>query len=54
MVERGMNKDQLYNLLGRPHFSEGLYGVREWTMLLIIVRMVSIKFANTKFYSIKI
>lgn len=30
MVERGMNKDQLYNLLGRPHFSEGLYGVREW------------------------
>lgn len=30
MVERGMNKDQLYNLLGRPHFAEGLYGVREW------------------------
>ncbi len=30
MVEAGMNKDQLYNLLGRPHFSEGLWGVREW------------------------
>ncbi|MDU8924839.1 OmpA family protein [Pasteurellaceae bacterium LIM206] len=30
MIERGMNKDQIYNLLGRPHFSEGLYGVREW------------------------
>lgn len=30
MVERGMNKDQLYSLLGRPHFAEGLYGVREW------------------------
>lgn len=30
MVERGMNKDQLYNLLGRPHFAEGLFGVREW------------------------
>ncbi|MCK3658997.1 plastocyanin [Pasteurellaceae bacterium Pebbles2] len=30
MVEAGMNKDQLYNLLGRPHFAEGLYGVREW------------------------
>lgn len=29
-IERGMNKDQLYNLIGRPHFSEGLYGVREW------------------------
>ncbi|SUB33126.1 outer membrane lipoprotein PlpD [[Pasteurella] mairii] len=30
MVERGMNKDQIYYLLGRPHFAEGLYGVREW------------------------
>lgn len=30
MIERGMNKDQLYNLIGRPHFSEGLFGVEEW------------------------
>lgn len=30
LIERGMNKDQLYNLIGRPHFAEGLYGVREW------------------------
>ncbi|SPY32590.1 outer membrane lipoprotein PlpD [Pasteurella canis] len=30
MIERGMNKDELYNLIGRPHFAEGLYGVREW------------------------
>lgn len=30
MIERGMNKDQLYNLIGRPHFFEGLYGVEEW------------------------
>ena len=29
-VERGMNKDQLYNLIGRPHYVEGFYGVREW------------------------
>ncbi|QIW16382.1 plastocyanin [Pasteurellaceae bacterium RH1A] len=29
-VEKGMNKDQLYYLLGRPHFAEGLYSVREW------------------------
>ncbi|QGM80726.1 OmpA family protein [Otariodibacter oris] len=29
-IEKGMNKDQLYYLIGRPHFSEGLYGVREW------------------------
>jgi OmpA-OmpF porin, OOP family len=26
----GMNKDQLYALLGRPHFREGLIFVREW------------------------
>ena len=30
MIERGMNKYQLYNLIGRPHFSEGLFGVEEW------------------------
>ncbi|MDG6286512.1 OmpA family protein [Glaesserella parasuis] len=29
-IEKGMNKDQLYNLIGPPHFSEGLYEVREW------------------------
>lgn len=29
-IERGMNKDQLQNLIGRPHFAEGWYGVREW------------------------
>lgn len=30
MIEAGMNKSQLYNLIGVPHFAEGLYGVREW------------------------
>ncbi|ACL31963.1 OmpA family protein [Glaesserella parasuis] len=29
-IEKGMNKDQLYNLIGPPHFSEGLYEVHEW------------------------
>lgn len=29
-IERGMTKDQLYYLIGRPHFNEGLYGVYEW------------------------
>lgn len=29
-IEKGMNKEQLYELIGRPHFSEGLYAVREW------------------------
>lgn len=29
-IERGMDKDQLYYLIGRPHFEEGLYAVREW------------------------
>lgn len=33
LVQVGMNKDQIYNLLGRPHFKEGLYGVREWDYL---------------------
>lgn len=30
LIEKGMNKDQIYNLIGRPHFSEGIAGVREW------------------------
>jgi outer membrane protein OmpA-like peptidoglycan-associated protein len=29
-VAPGMNKDQLYAQLGRPHFQEGFVGVREW------------------------
>jgi len=32
-VAPGMTKDQLYDLLGRPHFNEGLVGVREWDYL---------------------
>jgi outer membrane protein assembly factor BamE (lipoprotein component of BamABCDE complex) len=29
-IAPGMTKDQLYDLVGRPHFREGLFGVREW------------------------
>ncbi|MDB5895350.1 MAG: OmpA/MotB domain protein [Rhodoferax sp.] len=29
-VAPGVSKDQLYDLLGRPHFSEGFGKVREW------------------------
>jgi outer membrane protein OmpA-like peptidoglycan-associated protein len=29
-VAPGMTKDNIYSLLGRPHFSEGIVGVREW------------------------
>lgn len=32
-VGPGVSKDQLYELLGRPHFREGYYGVREWDYL---------------------
>ena len=29
-IAPGVTKDQLYDLLGRPHFRESLVGVREW------------------------
>lgn len=29
----GLNKEQLYALLGTPHFSEGMWGVNEWNYL---------------------
>lgn len=29
-INPGMTKDQFYKLLGRPHFNEGMFGVREW------------------------
>lgn len=32
-VGPGVTKEQLYYLLGRPHFREGYYGVREWDYL---------------------
>lgn len=32
-VAPGMTKDQLYALLGTPHFSEGVFGVREWNYI---------------------
>ncbi|VEI45321.1 lipoprotein [Actinobacillus equuli] len=48
-----MNKDQLYNLIGRPHFEEGLYGVREWDYAFNYRETVNTKFVNTKFYLTK-
>ena len=33
LVDAGMTKDQLYQLLGQPHYREGLMGVREWDYL---------------------
>ncbi|RMH91125.1 outer membrane protein assembly factor BamE [Lysobacter pythonis] len=33
LVESGVTKDQLYDLLGRPHFREGFGKVREWDYL---------------------
>ncbi|SCX74385.1 OmpA family protein [Variovorax sp. EL159] len=32
-IRTGMGKDQVRELLGWPHFSEGLWGVREWNYL---------------------
>ncbi|WP_220805617.1 outer membrane protein assembly factor BamE [Achromobacter sp. UMC46] len=33
MLKQGMTKDQLYGLLGMPHFNEGFFYVREWNYL---------------------
>ncbi|WP_432481066.1 OmpA family protein [Moraxella sp. ZY200743] len=32
-IEHGMSKDQLYHLIGYPHYHEGLYGVYEWNYI---------------------
>lgn len=32
-IRPGMNKHQLSNLIGAPHFSEGAWGVHEWNYL---------------------
>ena len=29
----GLTKDDVYKILGRPHYDEGLFGVREWDYL---------------------
>lgn len=36
----GMNKHQVRELLGTPHFNEGLWGVREWNYLFDFRRSV--------------
>lgn len=33
-IAPGMTKDQLHNLLGTPHFNEGVFGVRKWNYIL--------------------
>ncbi|WP_211473616.1 OmpA family protein [Collimonas humicola] len=33
LMRIGMDKDQVRQLLGPPHFSEGVFGVREWNYL---------------------
>ncbi|HFW3114645.1 TPA: OmpA family protein [Salmonella enterica subsp. diarizonae serovar 61:r:-] len=34
LLNIGMTKDQVYLLVGRPHFDEGVFSVREWDYLL--------------------
>ena len=33
LIKSGMNKGQIMQLIGPPHFSEGVWGVREWNYL---------------------
>ncbi|MEP6897556.1 MAG: OmpA family protein [Rhodanobacter sp.] len=33
LIKAGMNKPQIMQLIGAPHFSEGVWGVREWNYL---------------------
>ncbi len=33
LIKPGMNKHQIAQLIGTPHFSEGVWGVREWNYL---------------------
>lgn len=33
LIQSGMNKQQISQLIGFPHYSEGLVGVREWNYL---------------------
>ncbi|HEY0197850.1 MAG TPA: outer membrane protein assembly factor BamE, partial [Rhodanobacter sp.] len=33
LITPGMNKQQIMQLIGAPHFSEGIWGVREWNYL---------------------
>lgn len=32
-IKAGMTKDELYKLIGRPHYDEGFFNVREWDYL---------------------
>lgn len=34
LLQPGMNKSQLYELMGRPHYNEGLFGVHEWNYVV--------------------
>ncbi len=34
LLQPGLSKDQVRQLIGSPHFSEGLLGVREWNYIL--------------------
>ena len=32
-MKPGLSKDDIYKILGRPHYDEGMFGVREWNYL---------------------
>jgi len=48
-MRTGMGKDQVRELLGLPHFSEGIFGVREWNYIFYFRTAPGPEFATCQY-----